>query len=252
MADGMDIETRRFRNRIPKQTGISTGPMGGQTNVPTSAPTNTSTSTSMSDAELVDKAFNAIVGALTPPPLTDTSGGGGSKRAAAQQYIKTLQGRMAGPSQYAGLNEQLGTIYADAEKRIREAGSGLGTYLSTPTGYTPQVSQPMATPSVAMSNYLNAIGASGQDMSAQRALTDAAMAQMAANQAGYSGALTQSSQDIRNALASAVPANVTAGISQAALNRAALEAALAQASFKDRQNTQDQILQLALQYGIKV
>lgn len=250
MADGMDIETRRFRNRIPKQTGISTGPMGGA-----ATPSTTSGLPPLNfndDEKLVNDAFNAIVGALTPKPLTGGGDGGASKRAAAEQYIKTLRGRMAGPSQYAGLNEQLGTIYGEAEKRIREAGAGLGTYLSTPTGYIPQVSQPMATPSVAMSNYLNAIGASGQDVSAQRALTDAAMAQIAANQAGYSGALTQSSQDIRNALAGAVPANVTAGISQAALNRAALEAALAQASFRDRQATEDQILQLALQYGVRV
>lgn len=251
MAEDMDIETRRFRNKIPKQTGISTGPMGGA-----ATPSSTSGLPPLNfddDEKLVNDAFNAIVGALTPKPLTGGGGGGGGSRtAAAQQYINTLRGRMAGPSRYAGLSEQLGTIYGDAEKRIREAGAGLGTYLSTPTGYTPQISQPMAAPSVAMSNYLNAIGASGQDVSAQRALTDAAMAQIAANRAGYSGALTQSSQDIRNALAGSVPANVTAGITQAALNRAALEAALAQASFRDRQATEDQILQLALQYGIRV
>ena len=245
MAEEMDIETRRFRNRMPKQTGISTGPMTTtpSTNIPPPY-------TAEEEDKMANDVAQAIIDGLKDPTIT--GGQGNSKRANAQQYINSLRARMAGPSQYAGLNDQLSTIYADAEKRIREAGSGLGTYLSTPTGYTPQMSQAMATPSAAMSNYLNAIGASGQDVSAQRALTDAALQQIAASSAGFSGALTQSSQDIRNALAGAVPANVSAGLTQAALNRAALEAALAQATFRDRQSTEDQILQLALQYGIRI
>jgi hypothetical protein len=182
-----------------------------------------------------------------------TSGGGGMSRQqqAAMRAIQTLQGRLTAPSETDALQARLADIYKQAEDRIRAAGMELGGALSTPT--VARTVTPM-TPvgSVAMSDYLNAIGASGADVSAQQALSNAIIGNIAGNAQQYATGLNEANETVRRALAGAVPANQLAGISQASLNRAALESRLAAQRAQERQAVQDQILELALKYGVNI
>lgn len=223
---GTDIETRRATN----VTGVP--------------------QTGLSAEEEANKILSALDGLNFP---TTTSGGGGltSQQQAAMRAIQTLQGRLTAPSETDALQARLADIYKQAEDRIRAAGAELGGTLSTPT-VARQTSAMTPVGNVAMSDYLNAIGASGADVSAQQALSNAILSNIAGNAQQYSTGLTQANDVVRQALAGAVPANQLAGISQASLNRAALEARLASQQSKDRQAIQDQILQLALKYGVNV
>lgn len=184
-----------------------------------------------------------------------TSGGGGGgmsrQQQAAMRAIQTLQGRLTAPSETDALQARLADIYKQAEDRIRAAGTELGGALSTPTvARTVTPATPVG--SVAMSDYLNAIGASGADVSAQQALSNAIIGNIAGNAQQYATGLNEANETVRRALAAAVPANQLAGISQASLNRAALESRLAAQRAQERQAVQDQILELALKYGVNI
>ena len=222
---GMDIETRRALN------------VGGLPQMGLSAE---------QEANKILDALDAI-GNLGSKP----SGGGlTSQQQAAMRAIQTLQGRLTAPSETDALQARLADIYKQAEDRIRAAGAELTGSLSTPT-VARTVTQMAPVGSVAMSDYLNAIGASGADVSAQQALSNAIMGNIAGNAQQYATGLTQANEAVRQALAGAVPANQLAGISQASLNRAALESRLAAQRAKERQDIQDQILELALKYGVQ-
>lgn len=228
-AGGMDIETRRAGNLA----GLN--------------------SYDISPEEEANRILDALDGLNFPTttiPTTTSSGGLTSQQQAALRAIQTLQGRLTAPSETDALQARLADIYKQAEDRIRAAGTELSGSLSTPT--VARTVTPM-TPvgSVAMSDYLNAIGASGADVSAQQALSNAIIGNIAGNAQQYATGLTEANQAVRQALAGAVPANQLAGISQASLNRAALEARLASQQAKDRQAIQDQILELAIKYGVK-
>jgi hypothetical protein len=184
-----------------------------------------------------------------------TSGGGGGgmsrQQQAAMRAIQTLQGRLTAPSETDALQARLADIYKQAEDRIRAAGTELGGALSTPTvARTVTPATPVG--SVAMSDYLNAIGASGADVSAQQALSNAIIGNIAGNAQQYATGLNEANETVRRALAAAVPANQLAGISQASLNRAAFESRLAAQRAQERQAVQDQILELALKYGVNI
>jgi hypothetical protein len=221
---GTDIETRRATNVAGRpQMGIS-----------------------------AEEEASNILGLLDGLNFPTTPRGSGltSQQEAAMRAIQTLQGRLTAPSETDALQARLADIYKQAEDRIRAAGAELGGTLSTPT-VARQTSAMTPVGNVAMSDYLSAIGASGADVSAQQALSNAILGNIAGNAQQYSTGLTQANDVVRQALAGAVPANQLAGISQASLNRAALEARLAAQQSKDRQAIQDQILELALKYGVK-
>lgn len=180
------------------------------------------------------------------------SGGGlTSQQQAAMRAIQTLQGRLSAPSETDLLQSRIADIYKQAEDRIRAAGGELTSTLSTPTP-TRTVTQVAPVGTTAMSDYLNAIGASGADVAAQQALSNSILSSIAGNAQQYSQGLTEAQDLVRQALAGAVPANQLAGISQASLNRAALESRLAAQRAKERQDVQDQILELALKYGVNI
>lgn len=181
------------------------------------------------------------------------SGGGGltSQQQAAMRAIQTLQGRLTAPSETDALQGRIADIYKQAEDRIRAAGGELSASLSTPTATRP-ITQVAPVGTTAMSDYLTAIGASGADVAAQQALSNSILSSIAGSAQQYSQGLTEAQDVVRQALAGAVPANQLAGISQASLNRAALESRLAAQRAKERQDVQDQILELALKYGVNI
>lgn len=201
------------------------------------------------EANRILGALDALSGLGTPTPKAGD--GLTSQQRMAMQAIKTLQGRLGAPSETDALQARLADIYKQAEDRIRAAGAELSGSLSTPTA-TRTVAPATPVGSVAMSDYLNALGASGADVSAQQALSNAILNSIAGNAQQYAGGLTQANEAVRQALAGAVPANQLAGISQASLNRAALESRLASQRSQERQAIQDQILELALKYGVNL
>lgn len=174
-----------------------------------------------------------------------------SQQQAAMRAIQTLQGRLGAPSETDVLQSRIADIYKQAEDRIRAAGGELTSALSTPTPAR-TVTQVAPVGTTAMSDYLTAIGASGADVAAQQALSNSILSSIAGSAQQYSQGLTEAQDLVRQALAGAVPANQLAGISQASLNRAALESRLAAQRAKERQDVQDQILELALKYGVNI
>lgn len=180
------------------------------------------------------------------------SGGGlTSQQQAAMRAIQTLQGRLTAPSETDALQGRIADIYKQAEDRIRAAGGELSASLSTPTATRP-ITQVAPVGTTAMSDYLTAIGASGADVAAQQALSNSTLSSIAGSAQQYSRGLTEAQDVVRQALAGAVPANQLAGISQASLNRAALESRLAAQRAKERKDVQDQILELSLKYGVNI
>lgn len=173
------------------------------------------------------------------------------KKAIAEQGIATLRQQLDQPSRYDALQTRLEEIYKQAEDRINAAGTSLSSSLSTPMTQQ-QFAPAMQVAPVAMSNYLQSIGASGADVTAQQTLSNALLGQVAGNAQQYGQGITQANDLFRQALANSVPANQLAGISNASLNRAAYEARLAKQKSDERKTIQDQILELALKYGIKL
>ena len=184
-----------------------------------------------------------------PKPSGGTGGGLTDQQRTALQAIATLRGQLNAPSRYDALGAQLADIYGQAEERIRQAGSELGSALSAPVAQR-QFTPAMTVAPAAMTNYLAAIGASGADVAAQQQLSNALLQQIASGAEQYGQGVTQANEIVRQAMAGAVPANQLAGISQASLNRAALEAQMAAAKAQERKALEDQILELALKYGV--
>lgn len=243
-SQGLDVETRRLLNRrAPVSTGIFKSPL----DIEERRALNVAGRPDMglSPEREAANVLRLYDEQTTPSP----SGGGLSQRDIALQAIQTLRNRMNAPSQTDVLRTQLADIYKQAEDRIKAAGAELGTQLSTPL-QVPEYSQAMNVAPAAMANYLSAIGASGADVSAQQGLSNALLQQIAGSAQQYAQGLTQADELVRRAMAGAVPANQLAGISQASLNRAALESRLAAQQTQERQSIEDQILQLALKYGI--
>lgn len=222
---GPDIETRRATN-------IGSIPQMGTT---------------------AEEEATSILRALDGLNFGAPRGGGGlsSQQQAAMRAIQTLQGRLTAPSETDALQGRIADIYKQAEDRIRAAGGELGATLSTPTPAR-TVTQVAPVGTTAMSDYLTAIGASGADVAAQQALSNSILSSIAGSAQQYSQGLTEAQDLVRQALAGAVPANQLAGISQASLNRAALESRLAAQRAQERQAVQDQILELALKYGVNI
>ena len=244
-SQGLDVETRRLLNRrAPVSTGIFKSPI----DIETRRAQNVAGRPDMGLSPEQEAAnILRLYDEQTKP--SPSGGGGSSERDIALQAIQTLRNRMNAPSQTDVLRTQLADIYKQAEDRIKAAGAELGSQLSTPL-QVPEYSQAMNVAPAAMANYLSAIGASGADVSAQQGLSNALLQQIAGSAQQYAQGLTQADELVRRAMAGAVPANQLAGISQASLNRAALESRLAAQQTQERQSIEDQILQLALKYGI--
>lgn len=257
MADRMngtaDTRERQINTRprvaAPKKTGVYTSPIGIEERRAAMGTTPVNKPRALTPQQEADNwlaAYDAY--AQQNRPMAG-GGGGGGQQAAALQAIATLKNRLNAPSETDALQARLADIYGQAEQRIRQAGAELGASLSTPTP-APQYSQALSVAPTAMSNYLSAIGASGADVSAQQNLSNALLQQIAGNAQQFGAGLGQANESVRQALAGAVPANQLAGISQASLNRAAYEAQLAAQRAKERQAIQDQILEMALKYGV--
>lgn len=257
MADGMngtaDTRERQINTRpkvtVPKKTGVYTSPVGGIEERRGTSGTYTSRMTRPRDP--VAEANKILAGLDGLGGLPSTPAGGTGVNSIALQAIQTLKNRLAGPSAYDTLGEQVAKAYSDAEARIRQAGSDLGARLSTPMA-TPTFNPAISAPTTAMSNYLSAIGASGADVSAQQALTNAALQQIAQNAQQYATGLGGVNQAYNQTIAAGIPANTLQGITEANLRRAAIEAQLAQAKANERSQVEDQILQYALKYGVKL
>lgn len=229
-----DIETRRGLNiaGTPIPAGATSPMQVGKT-----------------PQQTADEVLSALDGLNFPS--TKPSGGGSGVNPVALQAIATLRQRLDQPSETDALQARLAEIYKQAEDRINTAGADMSSRLSTPMPQT-QFAPAMQVAPVAMANYLQSIGASGADVTAQQNLSNALLSQIASNAQQYGQGISQANDVVRNAIASAVPANQLAGISQASLNRAAYEAQLASQKSNERKTIQDQILELALKYGIQL
>lgn len=149
---------------------------------------------------------------------------------------------------YSGLSDQLRALTEAERQRIQSATSAATTFLGEvdPMAGYRETYRALEAPTASAASYLGAIGANPAQVEAQRNLANQLMAQQAAGQQTFSGAVDQSNQNYRLAQLADAYANQQRGMIGLESASSAQQAAIQMAATQQRNEVAKMMLEAQL------